>query len=129
MRKATLVTFLTSAAFMLGVHAETAEKTEAETTDARLGTPTLDKAELCDAQSLKRGKPKYPGAALRARAEGWVVLSFDLDGSGKASNVEIVNSKPEKVFDLAARDSVKHETFVEGFKKTGCKTVITFSLG
>lgn len=129
MKIADIIILSTCALFALGVHAQTAEKTRGEKINERLGAPILDKADLCDAQSLSHSKPKYPGAALRTKAEGWVVLSFDLDGSGRASNVEIVNSKPEKIFDLSARDAVKHETFVEGFKKTGCKTLISFSLG
>jgi len=54
---------------------------------------------------------RYPTAAMRARQEGWVVVSFTVDPDGKTSDVKVVESQPRHVFDRAAIDAVERYRF------------------
>ncbi|GAA0889893.1 energy transducer TonB [Rhodanobacter soli] len=61
---------------------------------------------------LVKGSPaRYPTAAMRARQEGWVLVSFTVDPDGKTSNVKVVQSQPRRVFDRAAIDAVERYLF------------------
>jgi protein TonB len=61
---------------------------------------------------LVTGSPaRYPTAAMRARQEGWVLVSFTVDPDGKTSNVKVVESQPRRVFDRAAIDAVERYLF------------------
>jgi len=61
---------------------------------------------------LVKGSPaRYPTAAMRARQEGWVLVSFTVDPDGKTSNVKVVESQPRRVFDRAAIDAVERYLF------------------
>lgn len=61
---------------------------------------------------LVKGSPaRYPTAAMRARQEGWVLVSFTVDPDGKTSNVKVIESQPRRVFDRAAIDAVERYLF------------------
>lgn len=64
-----------------------------------------------DATSINRVKPDYPRSALNAGIEGWVKLSFTVTTDGRVENVSVIDSKPPRLFDLAAVDAVKHWSF------------------
>lgn len=51
--------------------------------------------------------PLYPKIALRSGIEGWVKLGFDIDPNGNVINIRVLQSKPAKVFDKAARQALK----------------------
>ncbi|WP_108470454.1 energy transducer TonB [Rhodanobacter thiooxydans] len=59
---------------------------------------------------------RYPTAAMRARQEGWVVVSFTVDPDGTTSNVKVVDSQPRHVFDRAAIDAVERYRFNPAMK-------------
>ena len=66
---------------------------------------------------LVKGSPaRYPTAAMRARQEGWVVVSFTVDPDGKTSDVKVVESQPRHVFDRAAIDAVERYRFNPAMK-------------
>jgi TonB family protein len=53
----------------------------------------------------------YPQRAFDAGQQGYVIVEFTLDARGHASDPEIVESNPAKVFDDAALQAVKHGHF------------------
>ena len=66
---------------------------------------------------LVKGSPaRYPTAAMRARQEGWVVVSFTVDPDGTTSDVKVIESQPRHVFDRAAMDAVERYRFNPAMK-------------
>ncbi|MCW0203286.1 MAG: energy transducer TonB [Rhodanobacter thiooxydans] len=65
---------------------------------------------------VKGAAARYPTAAMRARQEGWVVVSFTVDPDGKTSDVKVVESQPRHVFDRAAVDAVERYRFNPAMK-------------
>jgi protein TonB len=59
--------------------------------------------------------PNYPLDARRQHVEGKVVLQFLIGMDGKVSNIEVVSSEPEGVFDEAAVEAVAKWVFVPAF--------------
>lgn len=55
--------------------------------------------------------PEYPASALRRDASGYVVVRFDLDRNGRARNVEIVESNPQRLFDSSVLTAVRKSVF------------------
>jgi len=56
-----------------------------------------------DARPIFRVTPKYPMDAMRKGIQGWVQLAFDINEIGKVVNITIIDSKPKRIFDKAAR--------------------------
>jgi protein TonB len=66
---------------------------------------------------LVRASPaRYPSAAMRARQEGWVLVSFSVDPDGQTSDIKVVESQPRRVFDRAAMDAVERYHFTPAMK-------------
>ncbi|UJJ59550.1 MULTISPECIES: energy transducer TonB [Rhodanobacter] len=65
---------------------------------------------------VKGAAARYPTAAMRARQEGWVVVSFTVDPDGRTSDVKVVESQPRHVFDRAAVDAVERYRFNPAMK-------------
>jgi protein TonB len=81
------------------------------------GTDSGSAAGATTAAVLVKGAPaRYPTAAMRARQEGWVVVSFTVDPDGKTSDVKVVESQPRHVFDRAAIDAVERYRFNPAMK-------------
>ena len=49
-----------------------------------------------------RAAPTYPIEAARNKIEGSVVMTFDVDETGKPVNIEVVNATPKDLFNQAA---------------------------
>lgn len=60
---------------------------------------------------LVRIPPRYPMRAKRLKLEGYVTLAFVIDEEGRVEAVDILESKPESLFDKAAIDSIKRWKF------------------
>lgn len=84
---------------------------------AKLATTELEMktapevTKIIPAKVISQPTPKYPTMALNRHAEGWVEVTFDIDISGVPIEVEIINSKPQNLFDAAALRSVKNWRF------------------
>lgn len=55
--------------------------------------------------------PEYPQAALRRDISGYVVVRFNVDGSGKAQNISIVEANPARIFNGTVKIALKRSTF------------------
>ena len=75
-------------------------------------------APTSDAVLLKAVGARYPTAAMRARQEGWVLVSFTVDPTGRTSDVKVVDAQPHRIFDRAAMDAVERYQFTPA-KKDG----------
>ncbi|HEY8586412.1 MAG TPA: energy transducer TonB [Rhodanobacter sp.] len=65
---------------------------------------------------IRAAPARYPAAALRARQEGWVIVSFTVDTEGNTTNVSVVDSQPRRVFDRAAMDAVERYRFTPSMR-------------
>jgi len=52
--------------------------------------------------------PEYPDRALTDRISGSVTVQYVVDKKGYTTNVQVVESSPKGVFDLAATDAIRH---------------------
>ncbi|CAH9049395.1 hypothetical protein PSECIP111951_01391 [Pseudoalteromonas holothuriae] len=76
----------------------------------RLGaTPSLLNTAQDDTNITKTHNvlPEYPKEAMRQGVEGWVWLEFDVDASGKVTNIDIVDSYPKHIFTASLLNAVE----------------------
>lgn len=73
-------------------------------------------------------QPGYPYDALVNRETGTVTLAIRFDGSGKPSNVEIVNSSGHTDLDSGAREFVLEHWHDSGFANRSATVPIQFTL-
>jgi len=72
---------------------------------AKLGAPNLAPVETAGARAPQRlavVSPIYPARASLAGVEGNVELAYAIDASGRPSDIRVLQSQPEGVFDSAA---------------------------
>ncbi len=67
--------------------------------------------ETRDPVLVRQVRPTYPAAAARRRQEGWVEVSFNVDTSGKVTEVTVLRSQPRGVFDRDATRAVSQWQF------------------
>ncbi|MDW6092960.1 energy transducer TonB [Vibrio rhizosphaerae] len=83
---------------------------------------------------LYQVKPDYPPKAMRREIEGSVTLQFDIDETGRAVNVQVIDSQPKRIFDRSARRAIKQWKFqpriVNGKaeKQVGMTQIIKFEI-
>ena len=65
-------------------------------------------------KALKRLAPEYPSAARRKGIEGYVTLSLLVSESGRVQDVVVVDSYPEGIFDISAKETVTQWEFAPG---------------
>ncbi|ABV88525.1 TonB family protein [Shewanella pealeana] len=78
---------------------------------------------------LTRVEPKYPISAVEAHQSGFVKLKFDISPSGAVSNVSVIKSSPEAVFDksaVTALEQWRYKESTKGFK--GAKVQLDFMI-
>ncbi|RYA24159.1 hypothetical protein CRU96_04495 [Malaciobacter halophilus] len=73
-----------------------------------LGSNLLDANMLT---AITRVNPRYPRRAKIRRKEGFVQLAFKIDSSGFVSDVKVMKSNPEGVFERAAIKAMKRWRF------------------
>jgi protein TonB len=95
---------------------EAASTPESDNRAAAGATAAAPTGRTTDAVLTKGVAPRYPTAAVRARQNGWVVVSFTVDKDGKTSNVKVVDAQPRRIFDRAAVDAVEQYQFTPAMK-------------
>lgn len=55
------------------------------------------------ATPIFRVDPTYPVDAARNGTEGWVKLSFSISPTGTVQDISVIDAKPKRIFDRAAR--------------------------
>lgn len=51
---------------------------------------------------LYRVEPRYPAQAVRRGAEGYVVMRFTIDETGRTQDIEVTDAKPRRMFEREA---------------------------
>lgn len=93
-----------------------------------VGAPPFDAgADNCESEFETRVWPAVSHDVIRRLARvsdmqgGWARLSFDLDGSGKAINIALIDRSPEPAHAMAIIESLMRSTFRAGAVRVGCK--------
>ncbi|USD31324.1 MULTISPECIES: energy transducer TonB [Vibrio] len=60
-----------------------------------------------EAMPLYRVEPKYPTKAMKRQAEGYVVLKFTIDPTGRPTDIEVVEASPKRMFERNAIQALK----------------------
>ncbi|WP_299808459.1 M56 family metallopeptidase [uncultured Shewanella sp.] len=82
-----------------------------------------------DIHPLTRVEPKYPIQAAKAHQSGFVQLKFDISPSGAVSNVSVIESSPEAIFDKSAVTALKQWRYKESAKGLeGAKVQLDFMI-
>jgi len=87
-----------------------------------------------DAPKKQGIEPVYPPDAKEQGIEGWVVVQFTIDASGKVKDATVVEAQPQGVFEQAAIDAVsrwKYDPPVEGgqsVERRGVRIVLSFKI-
>ncbi|WP_114417144.1 TonB family protein [Marinospirillum perlucidum] len=100
---------------------------------AGASTSALPEGIQVQATPVHREQPRYPRHALSRRIEGWVELGFSVDAEGEVipESIEILASRPEGVFDRAARRAIARWRFAShelGEGETRLKQRLEFRL-
>ncbi|WP_317931307.1 energy transducer TonB [Halioxenophilus sp. WMMB6] len=62
---------------------------------------------VADIATIHEVEPAYPKLAMRTGVEGYVILSYNLDASGKPIDIKVVEEHPRRVFAEAAIRALK----------------------
>ncbi|WP_223668437.1 TonB family protein [Kangiella shandongensis] len=79
-------------------------------------------AKADDLTVLEQPRANYPEEAMANDIEGYVNLTFDINGQGKAANVRVKSSSANGIFNKEAIDAIKKWRFAE--KDYGKKAVL-----
>lgn len=84
---------------------------------------------------IKRKPPRFPNSTLYKGQNGFALLRYDIDQSGKVMNPRIIESWPGDEFDKAALKAVRHWEFTKPVTMDGTpivardiETLITFEI-
>jgi protein TonB len=83
-------------------------------TDLLAGTTdeAMDKSSVDTPPRVKKRSPiVYPELARKQGVSGYVTMNVLIDESGNVENVEILDSKPEEIFDLKADSTIRRWKF------------------
>lgn len=60
------------------------------------------------AMPLHRVEPTYPSRALRRGIEGYVVMRFTIDETGRPTDIEVVEAEPRRMFERDAMRALRN---------------------
>ncbi|MCJ2375880.1 energy transducer TonB [Vibrio sp. ZSDZ34] len=79
-----------------------------QVTGVALNAPTVpDIGQNQQVMPLHRKEPRYPRRALQRNIEGYVVMSFTIDESGRPTDIKVLEAKPTRVFEREAMVALK----------------------
>lgn len=101
-----------------------------------LEAPTLSQANQLDQQAmpLSRVQPQYPIRALKRNIEGYVVMEFTIDGDGRPKDINVIDAKPQNIFEREARRALQRWKYQPkrvdgvGVDQPGQRVTIQFNL-
>lgn len=77
-----------------------------------LGDQAMDKDSVDTAPKVRKRSPiVYPELARRQGISGYVTMNVLIDEAGNVEDVEIIESKPEEIFDLKADSTIRRWKF------------------
>ncbi|GAA4357103.1 TonB family protein [Kangiella marina] len=92
-------------------------------------TPPMPPKASSPVEPIHQPRASYPKAAVEQNIEGYVDLTFDINDSGKASNIQVTESSDNGLFNKDAIDAVKQWEFAEkDYGKKGMKYKMKFDL-
>ncbi|MDF5114385.1 energy transducer TonB, partial [Vibrio parahaemolyticus] len=56
---------------------------------------------------LYRVDPRYPSKAPKRRVEGYVIMRFTIDATGRPKDIEVIEAEPERMFEREAIRALK----------------------
>ncbi|MCG6219129.1 energy transducer TonB [Vibrio diabolicus] len=56
---------------------------------------------------LYRVDPRYPSNALKRRVEGYVIMRFTIDATGRPKDIEVIEAEPQRMFEREAIRALK----------------------
>ncbi len=59
------------------------------------------------AMPLYRVEPRYPSKALKRNTEGYVVMTFTIDQTGKPTDITVIDANPKRMFEREAKRALK----------------------
>ncbi|CAH6902634.1 Ferric siderophore transport system, periplasmic binding protein TonB [Vibrio chagasii] len=59
------------------------------------------------AMPLYRVEPRYPAKALKRGAEGFVIMSFTIDETGRPIDIQVTDANPRRMFEREAMRALK----------------------
>ena len=69
----------------------------------------------------------WPKNARGKEVRAYVVVGFDLDGSGKASNISVVQSNPDDTFNAVTMKLISQAKFAAGVTAQSCRYVGSYA--
>ena len=121
---------LTFAAVIIAVAAPTPSATASEAnTDTSPIPAEYRETERCEdlVETRPRVSPDmWPAEALNRELFAWVVLDYELDGSGQPVNIDIVASEPSGLFEQLALAILSQTTYEPGVVRSECRYVAHF---
>jgi TonB family protein len=78
--------------------------------------------------AIKTVLPRLPPAAFSRGKGGWVLARYELDGSGSAKNVQVLEGEPRGQFDEFALLAIRGTEFKVGVSRTECRQVFAFTM-
>ena len=70
----------------------------------------------------------YPPQYRDKRVSGWVLVGYELDGSGVARNLRVLKSSPSGAFESAALRPYSEMRFKPDVKRAECRALVGFKV-
>lgn len=68
----------------------------------------------------------WPKKARGKSINAFVILSYNLDGSGKPQNITLIDSQPNNIFNRTTKNLLKRTLFKKGVEATDCIYIKTY---